>query len=259
MNKIAIYTCIIAGYDVLQQPSSCSPLFDYICFVKKNTLTKHRDGVWFIRELDYVNDSDVILSRYPKINPHLVLSEYEYSLWIDGNLSVNNEELYRLILNKVQSNILYSGVKHWSRNCVYDEALAIVYTGKDSFSNIVSTIRYLSRCTFPRHYGMAENNVILRKHNDPKVIAMDSMWWNLFTTLSKRDQMTFSYSLESAGIKWDFLLPYNSCARNHYTFSCQTHGNSVQVVTMFSKIYRKILGNIKKIILHCLEFVWIQR
>ena len=51
MEKIAIYTCIIGGYDELQQPAVVEEGFDFICFVGPGERTAERVGVWEIREL----------------------------------------------------------------------------------------------------------------------------------------------------------------------------------------------------------------
>ena len=51
MEKIAIYTCIIGGYDELQQPAVVEEGFDFICFVGPGEKTSDRVGVWEIREL----------------------------------------------------------------------------------------------------------------------------------------------------------------------------------------------------------------
>ena len=51
MNNIAIYTCIVGGYDELQQPAVVEDGFDFICFVGMGEKTLDRIGVWGVREL----------------------------------------------------------------------------------------------------------------------------------------------------------------------------------------------------------------
>ena len=43
-----------------------------------------------------------------------------------------------------------------------------------------------------RHAGLYETNILFRRHNLPKMIAMDDAWWNLFRLCSTRDQLTFT-------------------------------------------------------------------
>ena len=91
MERVVIYTCIIGGYDELRQPlMPCSDV-DYICFVGPGEKTSDRIGVWQIRELavgDIPSGSRkgrkgldaALLSRYPKMHPHVLLPEYDASL-----------------------------------------------------------------------------------------------------------------------------------------------------------------------------------
>lgn len=222
--KCVVYTCIIGGYDKLKQPKAIHDDFSYICFVRKGEKKCEYDGVWQIVELEYEESDNVILSRFPKLNPHLVLpSKYDYSLWIDGNIIIAHLDIYDVLYNKMRSGILYSGIKHWRRICIYDESLAITLSGKATVWQLIPIIQFLIKNRFPRNFGLSENNVIFRKHNDKKIVDLDTYWWNMFIRFCKRDQMSFSYCMYRIGVDWDYLLPEECCARNHYTFLCIKH------------------------------------
>ena len=45
LDRIVIYTCIIGGYDELQQPRVTEEGFDFICFVGRGEKTAERIGV----------------------------------------------------------------------------------------------------------------------------------------------------------------------------------------------------------------------
>lgn len=179
-NKV-IYTSIVGDFDNLIQPPVFDKDFDYICFVKKGQLNKDRIGIWTIREIPFINNDNRMISRYPKLQPHKLLAEYEYSLWVDGNVSIKDDMIYKIIKNKIKDNIKYSGLNHWGRDCVYDEAAGIANLNKESFFNLVRTVIFLKKQNFPKHYGLYENNVILRKHNDSNIINFDNLWWRLFS------------------------------------------------------------------------------
>lgn len=242
--KCVVYTCIIGNYDNLQQPKYIHKDFDYICFVRKGEKYSEYSGVWKIIELEYDTVNNIILSRYPKLNPHLVLpSKYDYSLWIDGNIIIAHQDIYSIILDKIKNNILYSGVKHWARICLYDESSAIILSGKASTWQLIPIIRFLIKNKFPRNFGLSENNVILRNHNDSKVIKLDELWWSMFIRFCKRDQMSFSYCMYKTEIEWDYLLPIGYCARNHYTFLCIKHPIKHTIrIRKFLKIVRGYIG-----------------
>lgn len=228
------------------QPEVVDPGFDYVCFVGKGEKTGEKEGVWQIREIGYDGDDACVLSRYPKINPHLVLPEYQYSVWIDGNVSITGEDAYSSFRSKIRSGTPYSGMKHWQRDCAYDEGFACINARKANFFKIIQTLEFLKSENFPRHFGMYENNVIFRRHNDPSIIAFDSMWWDCFLGHVHRDQILHPYCMLKCGMDFDFLLPEPFNARNHRSFLYRDHkgGKSMfprLVATQISRLAAKFI------------------
>ena len=89
-NKNVVYTCITGGYDTLTEPEFVSDGFDYVCFTDNVDLNS---DVWEIRPLPKETDSlsQVKKQRYVKLNPHLLLSDYDISIWVDGNVKINGD------------------------------------------------------------------------------------------------------------------------------------------------------------------------
>ena len=110
--KIAIYTCIIGAYDELQQPRVLEDGFDFICYVGRGEKTAERIGVWEIREIPESLGDPGLDSRWPKMHPHLLLPEYECSVWVDGNVALLDGTLYRAARIKQAAGVKYSGVTH---------------------------------------------------------------------------------------------------------------------------------------------------
>lgn len=214
MNKIAIYTSIVGHYDDLRQPVVIDEGFDYILFVKKGTMTTDKIGVWQVRELDFMVEDNTITSRFPKMNPHIVLPEYEYTLWMDGNLVIRDKAFYVAAKNKIQERVPYSGVKHTVKDCVYVDAISCVHAMRDKFSNIFRAVNFLLSVKFPEHYGMYENNIILRNSTDARVISFNEQWWKLYLQYPKRDQFTSPYCLHANKLDFNFLLPIGTCAKD---------------------------------------------
>ena len=77
-KKIAVYTVLVGKYDNLQQPEYISDDFDYICF--SNDIPHDHIGVWKVHKFDYTNSNRVRDSRFPKLNPHLLLPDYDFSV-----------------------------------------------------------------------------------------------------------------------------------------------------------------------------------
>ena len=222
-NKRVIYTSIVGEYDNLIQPPVIDDSFDYICFVKKGQRHSEKQGVWRIEEIPFDCSSNKLLAEYPKLQPHIVLPQYEYSLWIDGNISINDAQLYDTINNKIEEGVMYSGVNHWGWNCAYEDAVMVAYLNKSSFLDLLRTVLFLKRKHFPRHYGLYETGVMFRKHNEPTMVNFDNLWWYLLRKYARRDQLCHPYCLRKFGIELDYLVPKDYCARNHHFFTYTKH------------------------------------
>jgi hypothetical protein len=246
-NKKVIYTCIVGGYDTLMQPAVIDDSFDYICFVKKGQRHSEKQGVWRIEEIPYDCPSGKQLSAYTKLQPHVVLSQYDYSLWIDGNISINDAGIYEVIDKKIEEGVSYSGVNHLIRDCAYDDAAAVAYCHtKVPMLSLIRTVLFLKKEHFPMHYGLYETGVTFRKHNDPTIVKFDNLWWQLFCKYAKRDQLCHTYCLKKFGIEFNYLLPKEYCARNHPYFNYVMHNNMAKRPQGFANIKRKINRRILK-------------
>ncbi len=213
MNRIAIYTCVTGNYDNLHSPDVCDPDVDYICFVPSHCRVEGVEG-WIVRTFDYVGETMQDTSRFPKLNPHIVLPDYEYSLWIDGNVTITSHELIDIVKRKVDSGILYSGIRHPRGGDIYEEAMRCLRGKRDSFWNVFRSVRFLKREGFPAGIPVMENNVVLRKHLDPAIIETDCLWWQLYLKYSRRDQLSLMYCLDKNKIPLDLLIPEGYSAKN---------------------------------------------
>lgn len=193
-NKKVIYTCITNDYDEIEAiacPYYVDPAWDYVCFSDNDSLVQKKQiGVWEIRPL-VKNDFDTTRNnRYHKILPHRVLSEYDESIYIDANINILTDYVFRLI-QKHQP--LFVPV-HLTKTCLYHEAEWILQTGIDKVA-LEEQLRKYRQEGFPKNYGLTENNLIYRKHQNPKVVAMMEEWWEWVRDYCRRDQASFSYVL----------------------------------------------------------------
>ena len=223
MNKCVIYTCIIGSYDELQQPAVIDPDFDFVCFVGKGEKSADRDGVWELREFDCGLDDPRLVSRYPKMHPHVLLPEYEASVWIDGNVRIMDGTIYEAARARAADGSVYAGVRHPSRDCLYVEAWMCLKMGR------LSVIEYLRTCAFlvlhgqRRHGGLLENNLIFRRHLDPSVVRLDELWWSMLFRVARRDQLSFPWCLRECGVPFTSFLPGDMNTRNSPGFRYMLH------------------------------------
>lgn len=211
-NKLIVYTCVTGGYDSVSRPAVLPDWADYVCFGQDLPVT------WQAKD-------NTQLARYAKLNPHIVLPEgYEYSLWIDGNIDIVDPAFFGRMEELMAEGVPVAGLHHPGRDDVYDESLRILQNDREKFGRLVKTVKFLKGEGFPRHYGLDETNVILRRHDDPKVREFDGLWWEMLQKWTNRDQMTQSYCFWKTGIQHGHILPQGQCAQNHPWFSYTFHG-----------------------------------
>lgn len=140
-----------------------------------------------------------------KICPHRYLSEYDVSVWVDGNIRVTGDLSELAAEYDLEKTPLFTRI-HPSRDCVYDEAAAVVRFGKDTAGNVGETTRRYREEGYPAHAGMAETCVVLRRHNDTRCRLFDEAWATELLRNSHRDQLSFNYVAWKTG----FLPGYMS-------------------------------------------------
>ena len=206
MNRIVIYTCRTGGYDNLLQPLVIDDSFDFICFTDQDA--DKRQGVWEFRNIPKVVDDTQKLSRYPKMFPHSLLAEYEYSVYIDANILIQNQSFYDYIKEGIKNGFVLAGIRHPFRQCTYDEFFAVFYSLKEiNAKQLKEEYKLLREDGFPENFGMYEANIIFRKHGDVRVKRQCEEWWGLFQKYTKRDQLSYAYTLWKNRIPFCFLMP----------------------------------------------------
>lgn len=213
MNKYVIYTSITGKYDNLPQYSVCHPDFDYICF-SNDYPDGSTQGIWKIKHIPYTSKNNILLSRFVKLLPHKVLKNYEYSLWIDSNLIIKTSEFYSYVLTRIKEEGLWYGIKHHKRDCIYDESFECIKKAYTSYFETRKQLKVLKKTGYPSHFGLFENNIILRKHSHPVITVIDEEWWSIFNKYSKRDQLSLFYLFWKHKFEPNYLLEENLNSRN---------------------------------------------
>ena len=212
MNKIAIYTALVGNYDALLQPAVIDPGFDYVCF--SDCIKGPRVGVWEIRPIPFSSPSHTRVARFPKLQPHIVLPEYEYSVWIDANVLIKGGEFYEKVNAKIAEGTKMAFVPHPSRDCVYEEIAQCFRDVRIGFREALRQRRHLLAMGYPEHWGLMETNVVLRRHCDPDVVRISNDWWEELQNYTFRDQLSQMPVCWKDGIRPDLLLGEGNNARN---------------------------------------------
>ena len=246
MNKIVIYTSLVGGYDTLPQPLVIYPDCDYLCF--SNDFNEKKVGVWEIRKIPIVIKDNTRLSRFVKINPQSVLSDYQYSVWIDSNIQILDEFLHDCILTAIDNHVLWGAVNHPDKDCIYTDARNCACGGNESFWAIYNQCKFLKGEGYPEKNGLYENNLIFRNHNDKQIEDICVQWWDIYMKFSKRDQLSLCYILWKNGFKPEILLPdnINTWDKKHFNRVLHEFTFMYHVKRRLKHIINSILFNVFK-------------
>lgn len=196
MNKIVVYTGAFGkNYGLLPQKNISG--IDFYCFTDKKRIKKP----WKTINLISHDDDEGRQNRHPKILPHLYFKDYEISIYIDSNVLIVGNILNLLEqIGDFNMAIFDHNQSDDKRDCVYDEYEAILELGKergyykDDPLIMKRHIEFLRKENYPENNGLIFSAVLIRRHNDPKVIKVMETWWDILSTMSKRDQLSFDYS-----------------------------------------------------------------
>lgn len=241
--KLVIYSVITGKYDELRQPKCIDKRFTYICF--SNELGDQKIGVWEIRSIPLVVLDKQRLSRYPKINPHELLKEFDCSVYMDANLVIAESSFYENILNLIKQNQILAGVKNGWRDCLYEEGFRCILSKLDKPLKIINEMRFIKSEGFPHKYGMYEANVIFRNHHNEKVKYQCNMWWNMVQKYAKRDQLCFSYTTWKLNLPWCYIFPDGTNTHNNSSIIFHEHPHRIISTRKYS--FRKSIKFLKPI------------
>jgi hypothetical protein len=218
MKKVC-YTAIGGGYD---DPKSFNRTegWDYILFSDVD-IPKEKLKGWTLVVVDNLDLDNTRFSRYHKHNPHLVVGDYDLSLWVDANLTVVVN--LDFMLEKL-GDFEFVTTKHPHRDCIYAEWIACISASKDDVDTMQKQIAGYKEENFPAMQGMIQSNIIFRKHNKENIKKFSELWWNEILHKSKRDQLSFNYiNWKEKGLITFSLLDARQMIFNKEFFPIQQH------------------------------------
>ena len=214
MKKI-LYTTIFGEYDDVTKPQLPND-WDWKCFSEENSVPLYSDNTRNAKKF--------------KVLPHRYLQDYEYSIFIDGNMYVvgNIDELIEKYLS--DSNIAFFDHRNNimdPRDCIYDEYNAIMNLGKndpnqnykDNPQVMYDQVKRYQDEGYPSHNGLITGMVILRRHNEKDCIRVMEDWWTEIKYGSKRDQLSFNYVAWKNETKFNYM---DGDSRNNQYFTRDT-------------------------------------
>lgn len=234
MKKHAIFTAVVGNYDALSQPLEVDNETDYILFT--NDIKESRIGVWDVHPINYNHEDRTRIARWVKTHPHLLLPEHESSLWLDANIQINTSYIYNRIkeLNERQS-VRVASIPHPEFDCIYDELFDMLLHHYEHEDIILKWGQKLRKERYPRHNSTFETGLLFRKHHDNQVAMFDELWWNSIEHYSRRDQLSFSYSLWKNNLVCEPFFTDGTNVRNNSSVNYLQHQNTSGKYLLWNK------------------------
>jgi hypothetical protein len=229
-HEQVVYTAVFGDYDHISKVNK-NWMCDFVCFTDKPEIVS--EG-WQIIQVELDGATPAEASRRFKMLPHRYFHGYSRSLYLDGNVSLVHDptRLFEIYL----SDSLIAIPKHQDRNCIYDEAKFLMREGNFSASELHSQMAKYERNGFPPNWGLTENNVILRRHMSPILIALMEQWWNEYLSGVRRDQISLPFLLWKNGIAVNTIVEGPRVSRKFFSIHLHSQDQLEPWIRRFTRI-----------------------
>ena len=195
-RRCCVYTALYGHFDSLpEQPVRAASGLDFIAFVGDPDL---RSDTWTLRHLPPRLPADPVRSaRYAKLHPHVLLKEYDASLYIDCSVRLEQppEALFESLLFGQTDTMACLRNSH--RDNVPDEALAVLDLGYADPERSILQLRAYANAGYEGTVPLVWTGLLLRFHHEARVVRLMEQWWEHVLRYSRRDQLSFGYLAET--------------------------------------------------------------
>ncbi|WP_072950192.1 glycosyltransferase domain-containing protein [Ruminococcus flavefaciens] len=192
-KKTVVYTCISGKYDSGSEPRFIqNPNISYVMYTNQNI----KSEVWEVRPIpESLNElTDVQKNRYLKMHPHEFFRDYDYAIYIDGNVQVISD--MSGLANMIDETVGFAMHTHRNRNCLYQEAVFCQIYRKGNSQGITDDVRRYQSEGFPKSYGLLECTVFaVDLHSEVSKKIFEEWWKEFLKASSCRDQLSLPYVL----------------------------------------------------------------
>lgn len=209
-NDILVYTSIIGGKDNLKE-NQCTKGADFVAYMDNGC----QSNIWKTKSARIIFKTDCLNAKLPKVLSHEFTEGYQYSIWIDGSITllVPAGDL----IEKYMKGYDIATFKHFQRDCIYKE-LSIYVTLKRDFRNLIDKQRIKYRKEgIKEGSGLCECGVLIRR-NSSRVEEFNNIWWAEICRYSECDQTSFIYALKKSKIKINYL-PDNIYRSSYFKYN----------------------------------------
>ncbi|MEZ5831731.1 MAG: DUF616 domain-containing protein [Dongiaceae bacterium] len=191
-RRLVVYTALFEDYDDLFTPSQeQAELCDFVVFTDRPDVP----APWQRGTICYATPNHFKRNRFYKLLPHRLFPNYEWSLYLDGNVDIRMNPV-EFLERYCRLGSDFFVFRHPRRTSILEELAACIEMKKDDAELMVRQVAQYFEHGFRHTFVLTENNVLLRRHNDPALAALSEAWWEEVRSKSQRDQLSLSYVVE---------------------------------------------------------------
>lgn len=196
--RLLVFTCVFGGYDRVFPPVRSESAVDYVIITDDASL---RVKGW---RTEVVGTTQFLSAKGPnrhfKMLGHLLLTGYDVSVYVDGNIRILGS-LSPMIQSFLASGAALGIFPHPTRNSVEEEIKACLGAGKvKPTDHSAEELAEYRADGFPDNVGLAETGVLLKNHSHAALDPAMTLWWSLFERFDTRDQFGLPYVIWKTGL-----------------------------------------------------------
>jgi hypothetical protein len=160
-------------------------------------------------------------AKYYKAMPHVVLPEYEETLWIDASFRVEDETFANDVFGYLaDTGIVFFLYLEWG--CIYDEAVFCKDMLKYVGQKVLEQVSHYREQGYPARAGLFAGGVIVRRTHDLKIWWLNELWMQENVRWTYQDQLSLFYLFWKLDIRSSVFRQY--LWRNHWgTWEAHAH------------------------------------
>lgn len=199
--KCCVFTAIFGAYDTPKQPKVVVDGVDYFMFSDDSKLNPPYP--WKLVLCKPGQASSLMNAKHIKIMAHRYLSsEYDSSLWIDGNIQLRCNPKSLWDSDEGTCDIVL--IQHDARACLHVEVEVCTRANLDKASVLKSSSDLYFSLDFDSPTGLYFGGFVGRRHTKASV-RFNRLWWLCVLNGTTRDQIHLPPALELSGVSYSII------------------------------------------------------
>ncbi|MES1186984.1 MAG: hypothetical protein ABUL60_24430 [Myxococcales bacterium] len=193
-DREVIFTCVVGDRHFLAEPHATTG-YEHVLYVDRDLNFE----AWNQRPLLFWDAAPKLITLFHKYSLSALVAEGTKMLWVDSRVEITAEVARNIFASLDNSDLCL--FKHYERDCVYDEMLAVLEAKRSSAAQCEEYARLLREQSFPRNRGLFETGV-MGFRICPEVIALFRKVFGLCYRYASRDQLALPVALAGSGVSF---------------------------------------------------------